>query len=298
MSTSGIHAYLLALLPSAVLFYALISGCAQAQPRPAEQTAPVINTIRPGEEIVILPTRPGVTARLFVVSPASFGAVKGVFLLLPGGVGTARGFDGRPNGQIGRVLVRNGFAAAVVDAPSDRPGGLGDKGSNPSDRFRISREHTEDVQAILHFLGKRWPAPVYVLGHSMGAISAAHLAATLAEPQLAGIIMISSPTLRGPQGAWISVPSVPLYTIKVPVLFIHHRDDGCRGSTFAGASQYPKLFTGSPRVGFIEVIGGDAPPGEDPCHSGYHYFSGKTGEVAEAILAWMEHRPVPERIGP
>jgi len=290
----------LALLPSAVLFYALISGCAQPQPRVAAQTAPppVINTVRPGEEIVILPTRTGVTVRLFVVSPASLGAAKGVFLLLPGGEGKAGGFDGRPHGQIGRVLVRNGFTAAVVDAPSDRPGGLGGWGDHSSDRFRISGEHTQDARAILDFLGNRWPAPVYVLGHSMGAISAAHLAASLAEPRLAGVVMTGSPTLRGPQGAWISVPSVPLHIIKVPVLLIHHRDDGCRGSTFTGASQYPKLFAASPRVGFVEVVGGEAPPGEDPCLSGYHYFPGKTREVAEAILAWIARRQVPERIGP
>lgn len=293
MFALGKHAYKRALLPSAVLLYGLISGCAQPQPRAAAETAPppVIKTVRPGEDIVILPTRPGVTVRLFVVSPASSGAVKGVFLLLPGGEGRASGFDGSPHGQMGRVFVRDGFVAAVVDAPSDQPGGL-------SDRFRIGPEHTQDAQAIIDFLGKRGPAPFYLLGHSMGAISVPHLAASLAEPRLAGVVMTGSPTLRGPQGAWISVPSVPLRTIKVPVLLVHHRDDGCRGSTFAGASQYPKLFTASPRVGFLEVVGGDATPGEDPCRGGYHYFPGKTREVAEAILAWIERRPVPKRIGP
>jgi pimeloyl-ACP methyl ester carboxylesterase len=258
----------------------------------------VIKTVRPGEDVVILTTRPGVTVRLFVVSPASSGAVKGVFLLLPGGEGKARGFDGRPHGHMGRVFVHDGFVAAVVDAPSDRPDGLGGWGDHYSDRFRIGPEHTQDAQAIIDFLGKRWPAPFYLLGHSMGAISVAHLAASLAEPRLAGVVMTGSPTLRGPQGAWISVPSVPLRTIKVPVLLVHHRDDGCRGSTFAGASRYPKLFTASPRVGFLEVGGGDATPGEDPCRGGYHYFPGKTREVAEAILAWIARRSVPERIGP
>ncbi len=246
------------------------------------------------EELVTVESRKGVTTRVLVTKPAS--APKGLFLYFPGGEGFLVNASDGVYGAFRRELAGTGYVVGVVDVPSDQSRGL--EGLNGYlELFRVSADHTRDGRAVLDALHLRWPMPVYLMGHSMGAISAAHLAASLGDRRLAGLVLLGSPTERGPQASWVSVPSANLHRITVPVVLAHHRDDGCRGSTFASASRYPKLFSASPRVGFIEVIGGPPPQSPNPCVGGnYHSFAGIRRQVMDAVVRWLGGEDV-RRVG-
>ncbi|MGQ0512424.1 MAG: alpha/beta hydrolase [Betaproteobacteria bacterium] len=245
------------------------------------------------EELIHLETRQNVITRVHLTKPAS--APKGIVLHFPGGEGFLVNASGNLYGAFRRELAAGGYVVAVLDVPSDHPDGLGSKGEIV-ETFRVGAEHTQDARVIVDKLHARWPAPVYLMGHSMGAISASHLAASLDDKRLAGVILLGSPSERGPRASWVSIPSAALDRITVPVVVVHHRNDGCRGSTFATASRYPQRFTASPRVGFIEVVGGDS-PSADPCSgSNYHSFFGRRREVMEAIVRWIAGESI-SRVG-
>jgi pimeloyl-ACP methyl ester carboxylesterase len=226
------------------------------------------------------------------------GPAKGVFLLFPGGEGFLLNADGTLGGRFGgfrKPLAEAGYAVATVDVPSDHPGGLGSKGEKV-EAFRVSAEHTADARKIVDALHARWPQPVVLMGHSMGAISAAHLAASLEDARIAALVLLSSPGERGPRGYWVSVPTAALSRVKVPVLLVHHRDDGCPGARYLTAKFYPGKFTASPRTGFIEAAGGSS-ESSDPCSgNNFHSFFGIRPQVMHAVLAWLAGAGI-ERVG-
>ena len=266
-----------------------IAGCTAAHVPLSEFRG----SLASNEELVFLETRPNVTTRVLLTKPSSI--PKGIVLHFPGGEGFLVNANGNLYEAFRRELAAAGHVVAVVDVPSDHSGGLGGQGEYV-ERFRIGAEHTQDARAIVNKLHARWPAPVYLMGHSMGAISASHLAASLDDKRLAGVVLLGSPSERGPRASWISVPSAALNQVTVPVVIVHHRNDGCSGSTFAACKKYPRNLTASPRVGFIEVVGG-ASPSPDPCSgTNYHSFFGRRRHAMEAVVRWIAGENV-SRVG-
>jgi hypothetical protein len=132
------------------------------------------------QEIVTLPTRTGVTQSYFLTSfPKN---LRGVALLFPGSGGSIqlRSENGKPRFNQGNFLVRsrsefikNGVAAAILDAPSDQQNGWG-----MDDDFRLGADHFADISAVVADVRKRLPgAPLFLVGTSRGTISAAALGA-------------------------------------------------------------------------------------------------------------------------
>lgn len=252
---------------------------AQQSPTLREAT----QALKPDEKLLTIDTRPGVTVRALLTIPAT--APRGIVLIYPGGAGFLVAANGSFYGAFRREFVARGFLPVVIDVPTDQPNGLEEGGRH--DRFRIDPRHTQDARVVIERLKAEFSAPIYVFGHSMGAISAAYLGSTL--DGINAIILAGSPTNRGGIGSnWTSIPSVSLDKIKVPVLLVHHEYDGCRGSTFEGAKQYPPLFTASPRVSFMEVTGGPPPESSNPCAgNNYHSFFGMRRQIVAGIIRWL-----------
>lgn len=260
----------------------MMAGCAATLP---ELKTPLL----PGEELVILATRPGVTVRVLMITPNT--APMGTFLYFPGGDGSLVNTEGRGKWLYTRLFPERGFITAMVDVPSDRPSGM-----LGGDRFRSSNQHLDDLTTIIDFVYQKWPKPIFLIGHSAGATSAAYLASVIKDHRIGGVVLTSAVG----DG---SLASVPLHTIAYPVLFVHHREDPC--TSFEAAYRQHYRLIESSRVNFIEVLGGDQSRaiGCKPRDPGFglswaHGFSGKEREVVRAITDWVAGRSVPDRIGP
>ena len=252
------------------------------------------------QEIVTLETRPGVTLKVLLRFPNN--SPKAALVLFPGGQGA--GHFSERGGQIrvgnnfltrsSPLFVERRFAVAVVDVPSDQAAGM-------SDQFRTGKEHIQDITKIIDLLDQKCPGPLYLVGTSRGTLSVAHLGASLQDRRISGIVLTSSIGASRPSRSDrlpLSLFEVPMENIMVPVLFVHHRNDGCWAANFADAVRLQKRVTKSAKVEFIEVQGGD-PPRSEACEPlTPHGYLGKEREVVTAITDWVEGKPVPKQIGP
>ena len=236
------------------------------------------------ERVVDIPTRPGVTQRILVLGPEK---PKATVILFAGGDG---GLRLTPQGHIswgkGNFLVRTralfaqqGLLVAVIDTPSDRqtPPYLGG--------FRQTREHAADVKAVIAWLRKEAPVPVWLVGTSRGTQSAGSLATSLplAEGGPDGIVLTST-ILTDPRGR--PVPDMPIDRIKIPVLVVHHKLDGCALCRYSDINALMGRLTATPRKELLTFEGGTSKG--DPCEAfAYHGYAGIESDVVAKIGAWL-----------
>lgn len=247
---------------------------------------------RAAQELVTIPTRSGVTETYLLIRNPPSAVPQVVVIAFVGGFGVADlagkqvplRFGPTANFLI-RVrndLVEADVAEVVVDAPSDKlPKGM-------SDDFRLGPDHLADIRAVVADVKKRFPeAKVLLAGTSRGTVSAAALAAKLGE-SVQGTILTSTLTQRDRDGQALS--TFNFASIKVPVLLVHHRDDGCKPSPYWAVERLAKSFP------LVSVSGGD-PPQSGPCDSqSPHGYFGRDAPVAQAIKGWMLGRDFPREI--
>jgi pimeloyl-ACP methyl ester carboxylesterase len=235
------------------------------------------------QKVVDIATRPGVTQRMLVLSPPN---PKAAVVLLAGGHG---GLQIYPNGSMqwgeGNFLVRTrqsfadqGLLVVVLDAPSDRqrPPFLGG--------FRQTPEHTADVKAVIAWLRESAKVPIWLVGTSRGTQSAAYVATQLAGADGPDGVVLTSTILSDDNGR--PVPAMPLEKIRVPVLVVHHEQDGCRLCAFAEIPALMAKLGTAPKRQLLTFKGGTSRG--DPCEAfAYHGFNGLEGEVVPQIAAWI-----------
>ena len=236
------------------------------------------------EEVVTIPARSGVTLSYLLVQDKP-GAAKALAISFVGGYGAIdlikRSENHPPQfGPTANFLVRirdqlvdADVADVIVDSPSDKlPQGM-------SDDFRLGSDHLADMRALLADVKKRFPsAKIYLIGTSRGTISAAALAAKLGD-SVQGVVLSSTVTNRDKVGEALS--RFDFSTIKVPLLFVHHRDDGCATSPYGNVERLSKTYP------LISVSGGN-PPQTGPCDPlAPHGYFGREAPVVQAIRNWM-----------
>jgi len=235
------------------------------------------------EDMVTIPTRQGVTQSFLLTSPDNV-PPDVVLILFPGGQGQIglRRDDGRLKFEESNFLVRErqrfvdlGAAAAVVDVPSDNAG------SGMSDAFRMGSKHATDIGFVIDDLKKRWPAArIFLVGTSRGTISASAIAGRLKE-RIDGVVLTSTIQGNGTTG---------IKKLGKPVLFVHHRHDGCSSSPYGGAKRF------SPQFPLITVSGGrPAASGECDPYSAHGYY-GVEAPVVGAIMHWVRQEAYPREI--
>lgn len=235
------------------------------------------------QNVVDIPTRPGVTQRMIVLAPAES---KAAVVLLPGGHG---GLQVSPNGTMkwgeGNFLVRSrqlfaeaGLTVVVVDAPSDRqsPPFLGG--------FRQKPEHAADIKAVIGWVRENAKAPVWLVGTSRGTQSAAYIGTQLAGREGPDGLVLTSTILKDDRGR--PVPAMPLDSIRVPVLVVHHEQDGCAQCPFSEIPALMGKLGNSPRTHLLVFKGGQNRG--DPCEAfAYHGYNGLEREVVQQTAAWI-----------
>lgn len=234
-------------------------------------------------QVLDIPTRPGVTNRLLVLAP---GKPRAVALLYAGGHG---GLQLSPEGAFGwgegnfvvrtrQLFAEQALVAVVVDAPSDRqqPPHL--------NRFRQTAEHAQDAAAIIAEMRRRYGLPVWLVGTSRGTQSVAAIATALPEPPAGpdGIVLTSS-ILTDPAGR--PLPAMPLQTLRLPALVVHHEQDGCAHCRYADLPLLTDRLQ-MPRKQVLTFTGGRSVG--DPCEArAFHGFNGLESQVVSAIARWM-----------
>jgi pimeloyl-ACP methyl ester carboxylesterase len=189
-----------------------------------------------GPTVVDIPTRPGVTQRLLVLTPPS---PKAAVILFAGGHG---GLQIAPDGSLGwgkgnflirsrQLFVDQGMLTVVIDAPSDRqsPPYLG--------WFRQGPEHAADVQAVIAWVRQHSGLPVWLVGTSRGTQSVAAVATRLSRANGPDGLVLTSSILSDPREA--PVPAMALEKLSIPVLVVHHELDGGKLCAY---SEIPNLM--------------------------------------------------------
>ncbi len=218
------------------------------------------------QERIDLPTRPGVTQPVYVTAAASPVASVVVF---PGGSGIVGAVRNNFLLRIVPDLVAQGFTVAVADVPSDMPGGM-------PPPFRAGPAHARDIAAIVAMLQARAARPVWLIGTSRGSISAANGAAGRG---VAGVVLTSSVWRHG-------MALTAAEQIKVPVLIVHNRDDGCSESPPDGVEPFRLRLTQARLVRILMVSGGTLR--SEPCQAlSPHGYLGIEAQVVPLMAAFI-----------
>jgi hypothetical protein len=241
---------------------------------------------RADEELVRLPTRPGVTQAFWVTTPP--GPPVATVILFTGGPGLL--FSNRqPELKSKNFLIRSrdkfaaaGFLVASVDGPSDHLEGL-------DDDFRSSAAHATDIAAVIAYMRQKAAVPVWLIGTSRGTTSAANVAARLKTGGPDGLVLTSSIVAATRVLAPVQ-STVDVGAIGVPTLFVHNKDDACMATPYSAVPALMERFTHAPRKELITVSGGSTPLSE-PCEAlSRHGYIGIEDEVVGKIAAWIKSR--------
>jgi len=252
----------------AFLSFMLCSGLLQAQPA------------RVGE-VLRIATRDGVSVPIYAYWRAD--ALASVVLFSGGAGGYGQiGEDGWPAG--GNFLIRTGkhwasypFNVVMVGRPTDGIDlSLGD--------VRTGEKHAADNAAIFKAIKLKSPLPLWVVGTSMGTISAAAAAIQDSERLISGVVLSSSIVAYKIPGA---VPKQNLESIRVPTLVFHHADDACWACRPYEAKNIAGALKNAPVKKTILVRGGSGATG-NPCEPMHHHgFVGMQEEAVDGIAAWI-----------
>jgi hypothetical protein len=83
-----------------------------------------------------------------------------------------------------------------------------------------------------------------------------------------------------------AVPEMPLKRIAIPVLVVHHEQDGCKHCPFSATAGLMKKLAGSPSKELLTFTGGENRG--DPCEAlAYHGFNGLEQDVVGKIADWI-----------
>lgn len=188
-------------------------------------------------------------------------------------------------GRSGNFLVRSrrqfvdqGFRVVIIDKPSDRRG---------LRNYRTSRQHAEEVRAVIRYLREHYGGPVWLVGTSRGTISAANAAARLGEEGPDGLVLSATVTTFSDGGA-DSIRDTRLKQIRVPTLFVHHHQDGCYVCPYHEVPRIMKQLERAPLVELLSFSGGYEED-DNPCRARTrHGFLGIEDKVVGAISGWIK----------
>lgn len=274
---------MLKLLNGAAVFWSLLTVAicdAQTDHAPASSNA----ASQISTKAVDIPTRSGITERVLVLTPQK---PKAAVILFAGGNG---GLKITPAGAVtslaGNFLIRSrnlfadqGLITVVVDAPSDHLSAPFLAGG-----FRTSSQHVADIKAVIAWVRSQAKVPIWLVGTSHGTQSAANAAAQLTGPDGPDGLVLTSTVLH--DNKEVAVPALALNKIRVPVLVVHHVQDGCIKCPYSDVPSLMAQFTAASKKEMIPVQGGQTRG--DPCEAwSYHGFNGVEQSVVTQIANWI-----------
>lgn len=256
-------------------------------------------------ELIKIESRKGVTQKFILIKPEN---PELSVIMMPGSNGCLKLSGLFGNISIGSLkrdfLVRNreniakqNIMVAVMDASSDKQSkkssasGCLNSLANGNELFRMSEDHAQDIMAVASYLRKTANVPIWLVGSSMGTISATNGAIRIREG-IDGLVLTASKTLSNKKWGPIykSHPNViinmELEKITVPTIIIHHKKDNCDSSSPEEVPKIKERLINASKVELLFFSGGKAK--SSGCSGkGFHGFNGIDNEVIEAILKFI-----------
>lgn len=239
----------------------------------------------PRESVASVTSRPGVTQSYFLIKPET--AARAIAVLFVGGDGELGLKASGPTRGTGNFLMRvrrsladAGLVLAFPDTPSDQSGDPG--------RFRTTPQHAEDIAAVVKAVAAAHPKlPVFLIGTSRGTISAANGAARLPPGAITGLVLTSTVTVQGKRGQE-SVYDVPIQDIRLPVMALAHRDDGCYVTPPATVAALLDAMPEAPRKDAFSLSGGDSGKGDACGAKSHHGFLSIDDRAVTTMVGWID----------
>ena len=243
---------------------------------------------RADEIAVSIPSpRPGITETFAYQEPPQPRAVAILFMGGNGLIGISGAGGPASLAHPGNFLIRardkfvaHGIATIAVDPPSDMSSGL-------DGAFRESADYAQDIAAVIAWAHQKVKAPLWLVGTSMGTISAANVAVRM-PGQYDGLVLTSSVSAASKRGDYGNgVLSIDLGLVKTPALVLFNPQDTCAVSPPENAPAIAKKLTASPRVALKQIDGGDTPKSA-PCEAfSYHGYLGVEQQAVDAIADFI-----------
>ncbi len=267
-------------LLSVLLAWPALPGFAQGGADPnAAFTNEVIVAELPGRSVSALIThRPGDTK--FTRAIALFPGSPGYMNLRVEGGEIRFGLGGNFLVRARRHFIEDGFMTVVIDAPSDQQGSF-------YQAFRETPRYGEDVKGVLDAVSKRFGALDWTfIGTSEGSVSAAH-AARMLPSEAKRVVLTASVVAPSRRGRGVEVADIN--AIRIPVLWVHNRNDPCQFTQYSRIRSY----AAETKTPLVTVSGAGNVRGE-PCEAFTpHGFVGMEVKTIQAILAWIRTGQVP-----
>ncbi|MBL6932655.1 MAG: alpha/beta hydrolase [Rhodospirillales bacterium] len=233
----------------------------------------------------------GVTQSFLYINP---GNAKAAVILFVGGDGvlnlssSGKIRDNETNffSRTFEQFSEHGLMVALVDVPSDMDA--------TKAMFRIGKKHAQDISAVIKFLKSESDVPVWLVGTSMGTLSAASIAIKM-QDMISGVVLTSSITRPGPEKSLKNltakfpdgVASLNLKKFEKPALIVSHNEDTCKVTPPEDAAKLKGMLSNSPRVDVIMLKGGHARK-SDVCHGlANHGFYGIEKKAVETIVRFI-----------
>jgi hypothetical protein len=206
---------------------------------------------------------------------------KASLIFIPGGEGklglapdrtNLGGFYGATLRPLSDEKLSSGYFNVVVfDSPVMLPSGTDYPYS------RQSNEHLLRIQSVVNHYKEKYGLPVWLMGHSNGAVSITEFYKLLQknknEKMIAGIIYSSARN-----GAAFNEET------QLPILFLAHEKDACEKSLPSKSLQefQKQQKTNTSKLEYALIKGGEA-QAQNVCTSGFHMFNGAAKEAYSAI---------------
>jgi len=146
---------------------------------------------------------------------------------------------------------------------------------------RTGTDHLSRVEDVVRHYKERLGKPVWLMGHSLGSISATETYKRLQDEKRATLVagLIVSAGQNGTSLNW--------ETTKLPVLVLHHEADACVGNTVGHATRIvTKLREAGNQSAELVVVSGGSAYG-DPCRNGNHMYLDIEPTVAKVLDTFM-----------
>lgn len=248
---------------------------AQSVPAHAEGLVEVLVTVPLSEGVTqagVLSLRKDVTAPtvLAVLLPGSPSVVRPV---MQGGVMADSRLTGNFLIRARRQLADEMIATLVVDCRSD-------SGDVCTGAYQASVQRQKDVQLLIDRVRQMQPSlsKVWLVGTSMGTISSSFMARH-GGAAYAGALHTASITEPMLPNSYPELDGFDYSQLTTPQLLVHHRDDPCGLTSYAGAQRIAERF----KLPLLTVTGGSGFTGRACMAYTQHGFRGREADVMRAI---------------